>query len=93
MIRCFELSINAPQKSGVRIITAVGPSAYTKDPVAKVLRSWYNSPAEKKSRGDMDLSYHMISGNEFKPIYDTESAKNEIGFTAQVDFRKEMSIE
>ena len=92
MIRCFELSINAPPKSGsVRIITAVGPSAYTKDPVAKVLKSWYG-PAEK-SKDNIDLSYHMISGNEFKPIYDTESAKNEIGFTAQVDLRKEMSIE
>ena len=84
MIRCFELSINAAHKSGVRIITAVGPTAYTKDPVTKVMKSWYGPNSD-----GIDLSYHEIPGNKYKPIYDTESARTEIGFVAEIDLRKE----
>lgn len=79
--RCFMLAVEAQHKPGARIISAVGPSAFSKEPVAKVVSSWYGKDK------DIDLSHHQIPGNEFAPIYDTESARREIGFVAQVDLR------
>eukprot|EP00567_Pseudictyota_dubia_P014282 CAMPEP_0197441924 /NCGR_PEP_ID=MMETSP1175-20131217/8059_1 /TAXON_ID=1003142 /ORGANISM="Triceratium dubium, Strain CCMP147" /LENGTH=308 /DNA_ID=CAMNT_0042972297 /DNA_START=19 /DNA_END=945 /DNA_ORIENTATION=- len=83
MMRCFSLAVEAPKKPGVRTITAVGPSAFTKEPVAKVMWSWYGD----RSKG-IDMSHHEIPGNEYDPIYDTESARIELGFEAEVDLRK-----
>mmetsp|Transcript_22296 Transcript_22296/g.31310 ORF Transcript_22296/g.31310 Transcript_22296/m.31310 type:complete len:338 (-) Transcript_22296:31-1044(-) len=82
---CFRLAVTAPYKPGVRTITAVGPSAYSKDPVDKVISSWYHTDKAET----MDLTHHQIPGNEFDPIYETESARKEIGFVAKIDLRKE----
>jgi len=82
---CFRLAVTAPYKPGVRTITAVGPSAFSKDPVDKVISSWYNTDKVQT----LDLTHHRIPGNEFDPIYETESAKRELGFVPQIDLRKE----
>lgn len=83
MMRCFQLAVDSPKKAGVRTITAVGPSAFAKEPVSKVMASWYGDKIQS-----VDMSYHMIPGNEFHPIYDTEAARIEIGFEAEIDLRK-----
>lgn len=84
ILRCFILAVEAPEKMGVRTITAVGPSAFTKEPVAKVMSSWYGDKSQ-----DIDMSHHEKPGNEFAPIYDTDAARIELGFEAQVDLRKQ----
>jgi len=65
VMRCLDLAVHAPMKVGVRTITAVGPTAFTRDPVVDVMKSWYG---EEKCR-DIDMSHHQIEGNEFDPIY------------------------
>lgn len=81
--RCFILAVQAKQKAGVRIITAVGPTAFSRQPVAEVMKSWYT-----KGEG-IDLAYHETPGNEFNPVYDTKLASEEIGFVAKIDLREE----
>lgn len=84
MLDCLSLAIHEKHKPGVRTITAVGPSAFSKEPVADVMESWYGENSRK-----IDLTHHRIPGNEFSPIYDTEAAERELGFVAKVDLRQE----
>ena len=82
LTRCLELATEAAPKPGVRTVTAVGPNAFSRRPVPDVMRSWYGEAAAK-----IDMAHHSRDGHEFDPIYDTESAKRELGFVAEVDLR------
>ena len=85
ILRCLTLAIDpsVEYKPGVRTVTAVGPSVFSRRPVVDVMTSWYGT----EKAGEIDLEYHRMQGNEYKPIYDTEAAERELGFVAKVDFR------
>ena len=91
IVRCLVLAINpsAEYKPGVRTVTAVGPSVFSRRPVVDVMESWYG----REKASEIDMEYHRMPGNEYKPIYDTEAAERELGFVAKVDFRMVMFVE
>ena len=90
-MRCLVLAIDptADYMPGVRTVTAVGPSVFSRRPVVDVMESWYG----RETAGEIDMEYHRMQGNEYKPIYDTEAAERELGFVAKVDFRMVMFVE
>ena len=91
IVRCLVLAIDptADYMPGVRTVTAVGPSVFSRRPVVDVMESWYG----RETAGEIDMEYHRMQGNEYKPIYDTEAAERELGFVAKVDFRMVMFVE
>ena len=90
ILRCLTLAIDpsAEYKPGVRTVTAVGPSVFSLRPVVDVM-TWYGT----NKAGEIDMEYHRMPGNEYKPIYDTEAAERELGFVAKIDFRTLLFVE
>ncbi|NQU43968.1 NAD(P)-dependent oxidoreductase [bacterium] len=75
-VSAFALAVESQHKPGVRILNAVAPEAWTKDPVAEVLRTWYGD--------ECDLSFFEKPGNEYASVFDPTRIKEEIGFEAEL---------
>ncbi len=77
-VRCFRMAAEAPPKSGVRILNAVGGQACSAAPVPDIIRGWYGADADR-----IDLSHYERPGHERDPVYDIRLIKREIGFVPQ----------
>ena len=77
-VRCFRMAAEAPHKSGVRILNAVGGQACTAAPVSDIIRGWYGADADR-----IDLSHYERPGHERDPVYDIRLIEREIGFVPQ----------
>ncbi len=77
-VRCFRMAAEAPHKSGVRILNAVGGQACTAAPVPDIIRGWYGADADR-----IDLSHYERPGHERDPVYDIRLIEREIGFVPQ----------
>lgn len=73
-VRAFKMAAEAPHKPGVRTMNAAAPYAWTKVPVAGILRNWWGE--------DVDLSCLERGGHEYDSVYDVRRIKAEIGFVA-----------
>jgi len=78
-LRCFSMAAEAPHKSGVRIMNAVGYPACAADPIPDILRAWYGADADA-----LDLSHYEQPGHAYDPVYDISLIKRELGFEPQV---------
>jgi hypothetical protein len=74
-VRAFEMAAQAPLRPGVRIMNASTPRAWAADPVARILRNWWND--------DVDVSWFEQPGHEYDSVYDVAAIKHEIGFEAR----------
>ena len=74
-IQVFKLAAEAPYEPGVRIMNAAAPKAWVIDPVAQILRNWWND--------DVDVSYFEQPGHEYDSVYDVHQIKEEINFVAK----------
>jgi nucleoside-diphosphate-sugar epimerase len=74
-VRAFARAVEAPYRSGVRIMNATGPRAWAADPVAQILRGWWGS--------DVDVSHFERKGHELDSVYDVRRIREEIGFVAE----------
>ena len=62
-------------KAGIRIMNAVCPEAWCKDPTSVTLKNWYGQ--------DFDTSYFETPGREYASVFDVNLIKMELGFIAQ----------
>jgi len=74
-VRAFTLAVESPYRPGVRIMNATGPKAWVADPVADVLRGWWND--------DVDLSPFEQPDHEHDSVYDVSRIQAELGFVAE----------
>ncbi|MCP4642172.1 MAG: hypothetical protein GY851_17140, partial [bacterium] len=74
-VRAFTLAVESECRPGVRIMIACGPKAWTRHPVADVLRGWYGD--------EVDVSHFEQEGHEFDSVYDPARIERELGFVAQ----------
>lgn len=74
-VRCFAMAAEAPHKSGVRVMNAVGARACAEDTVPDILRAWYGSDVDR-----LDLSHYERPGHERDPLYDITRIREELGF-------------
>ena len=78
-VRCLIAAAEAPRKSGVRILNAVGGQACTAVPVPALVRSWYGREAD-----ELDFSHYERPGHERDPVYDITRIREELGFEPQL---------
>jgi UDP-glucose 4-epimerase len=74
-VRAFSLAVESPLTPGMRIMNAVGPRAWVREPTAKVLRDLFG-PAS-------DVSHYEQPGHEWDSTYDCSRIREVLGFTAQ----------
>ncbi len=74
-VRAFTLAAEAPHRPGVRAMNCAAPTAWTKHPVAEVLRSWWGH--------DVDVSHFERTGHERDAVYDVGRIEQELGFVAE----------
>lgn len=74
-VRAFTFALEASPHSGVRILNAVPPKAWTARPVAEILGGWWGN--------DVDLSHYRQKGHEYDSPYDARRIAQELGFVAQ----------
>jgi UDP-glucose 4-epimerase len=78
-VRAFTLAAEAPHEPGVRIMNATGPKAWVADPVAEVLRAWWDDDVGTS----VDVSHFEQPGHEYDSVFRVERIKEELGFIAQ----------
>jgi hypothetical protein len=74
-VRAFSAAIEAPYKSGLRILNATAPRAWVGDPVTEILGNWWGD--------DVDLSYFEQAGHEYDSVYRVDRIREELGFVAK----------
>ena len=74
-VRCFRMAAEAPPKSGLRIMNAVGGQANVAAPIPEIMRAWYGADAER-----IDFSHYEQPGHERDPVYDISRIREELGF-------------
>jgi len=77
-VRCFTMAVEAPHKSGVRVMNAVGRPACVACTVPEILRAWYGKDADR-----LDFSWYERPGHERDPVFRTERIQEEIGFVPE----------
>ena len=75
-VRAFTLAAEAPHTPGVRILNATAPKAWVADPVADVLRGWWDDT--------VDVSYFEQPGHAYDAVYHVRRIEEELGFVAAV---------
>lgn len=80
MIACLHAATDAPFKNSFRVLNAVGPTSYSSEPVADVLRSWYGD-----SHNIAGIETFEFTGRERAPLYDSEATFQELGWRPQID--------
>ena len=74
-VRAFTLAVEAAYVPGVRTMNASGPKAWARDPVAEILRGWYED--------EVDVSHFERPGREYDSVYDPSRIAAELGFAAR----------
>eukprot|EP00038_Savillea_parva_P000101 m.94134 g.94134 ORF g.94134 m.94134 type:complete len:821 (-) comp10035_c4_seq1:7-2469(-) len=88
MISCLEKATLNARKPGCRILNATGPTSYTKEPVADVLRAWYGDHASRIQ----GLSYFETPGRERAPLYDLTATETELNWTPTIDLNQDIAL-
>lgn len=73
-VRAFTAAVEAPYKAGVRTMNAASPKSWVADPVAEILKNWWD---------DADVSYFEQPGNEYASVFDVTMIREELGFVAK----------
>jgi len=82
----LRAAVLAPLKPGYRVVACVGPTAYSAEPVADVVRAWYPDAA-------LDLRHFEAPGRERAAIYDLAPAKAELGWEPKIDLNAAIPLQ
>ena len=86
MISCLEAATLAPLKVGFRSLNAVGPSSFSAEPVADLLRVWYPNAAIT------GLAHYERAGHERDPLYELEPTFIELGWRPKIDLNEGVEL-
>lgn len=74
VVEAFVVAVESQHKAGVRVMNLASEFAWVSVPTVEILRNWW--------RDDVDLSWLMKPGNEWKGIFDIRAVGTEFGFSA-----------
>ncbi len=80
VLRCLQLTVEAPEKAGYRQYNLVGPDTCCDDSVPDLMRV---------IGGQLDLSSYRQSGHEYDPVYSMEEIRRDLGFIPEIPMRRE----
>jgi len=76
VVKAIEMILAKPVLPGVKVFNVVGPDASCNIPVIDMLYALYGNEAMKQ----YDLSYYRMKENEYKPLFNTNRIKEEVGY-------------
>jgi len=85
-VACLEAATLAPRRPGFRVLNVCGPTSFSREPVADVLRAWYPSTIE-------GLDHFERPGHERDQLYDNGPTFDALGWRPLVDLNADVPLE
>jgi nucleoside-diphosphate-sugar epimerase len=79
VLRCLQLTVDAPEKPGYRQYNLVGPDTCCDDSVPEIIRA---------IGGKLDLAAYQRPGHEYDPVYSMDEIRRDLGFVPAIPMRR-----